>query len=395
MSPSRSTPESVFSCSARPARARARWPWRSPASYRASARGPGRAPCACRGWRRRELPRRRSRPRSGSSSKIRPARSSWSASTTTSPSASRTGPGRGRRCWLGVPEALGGVGLEGFEARRTTRLSGGEQQRLALAGALAPDPAILVLDEPTANLDPGGALAFAARLHELHRRRRTTIVLIEHRVELAWAMADRVLALGPDGPLDLGTPDEVLERDPARDWSRRGSGCPRSWNDGWWRRPTGRPTRSTPRVTSAEGRRTTGRWSEPPGSPSATRRAGRCPWRHRPDDRRGRADRPRRAERQRQVDARTPPRRPAAARRRVGPPRGLRARPACPPAELARRAGYLFQDPEQQFLADRVADEVAMGLRSGERSAAAGLMAELGLPLERFARSQPLRPVGR
>ena len=63
-----------------------------------------------------------------------------------------------------IPEALAEAGLAGLERRRTTRLSGGQQQRLALAGALAPLPGILVLDEPTANLDPAGARAFAERL---------------------------------------------------------------------------------------------------------------------------------------------------------------------------------------------------------------------------------------
>src|SRR5207244_1372532 len=58
-----------------------------------------------------------------------------------------------------VPEALAGVGLRGFDNRRSTRLSGGEQQRVAIAGVLAPGPGVLVLDEPTAHLDPAGAEA--------------------------------------------------------------------------------------------------------------------------------------------------------------------------------------------------------------------------------------------
>ena len=70
-----------------------------------------------------------------------------------------------------VPEALVEVGLGGLERRRTTKLSGGQQQRLALAGALAPRPGILVLDEPTANLDPPAARAFAARLATLRLSR--------------------------------------------------------------------------------------------------------------------------------------------------------------------------------------------------------------------------------
>ena len=94
-----------------------------------------------------------------------------------------------------VPEVIGEVGLGGLERRRSNRLSGGQRQRLALAGVLAPRPGILVLDEPTANLDPAGAAAFFERLALLRSQGPTTIVLIEHRVDLAWPLADLVLAL--------------------------------------------------------------------------------------------------------------------------------------------------------------------------------------------------------
>ena len=69
-----------------------------------------------------------------------------------------------------VPEALAEVGLDGLGRRRSSRLSGGQQQRLALAGVLAPRPGVLVLDEPTANLDPAGADAFLDRLAAHPRR---------------------------------------------------------------------------------------------------------------------------------------------------------------------------------------------------------------------------------
>ncbi|MBA2374196.1 MAG: ABC transporter ATP-binding protein, partial [Chloroflexi bacterium] len=112
-----------------------------------------------------------------------------------------------------VPVALAAVGLEGLERHRSNRLSGGQQQRLALAGVLAAEPGLLVLDEPTANLDPDAAADLFERLAELRSSRTTTIVLVEHRVDAAWPLADRVLALGHQGEqIDVGRPAEVLAR---------------------------------------------------------------------------------------------------------------------------------------------------------------------------------------
>jgi energy-coupling factor transport system ATP-binding protein len=112
-----------------------------------------------------------------------------------------------------VPEALESVGLKGFEERRSTRLSGGEQQRVALAGVLAPRPRVLVLDEPTAHLDPEGTAAVLSVIAALRARRDTTVVLIEHRAKLAWPLADLVLALDDEGrPIDAGAPEGVLQR---------------------------------------------------------------------------------------------------------------------------------------------------------------------------------------
>ena len=102
---------------------------------------------------------------------------------------------------------------QGLERRRSNRLSGGQQQRLALAGVLAASPGCLVLDEPTANLDPDGAAALFDRLRALRAARSTTMVLIEHHVEDAWPLADLVLALDREGSvIDVGAPDVVLAR---------------------------------------------------------------------------------------------------------------------------------------------------------------------------------------
>jgi energy-coupling factor transport system ATP-binding protein len=111
-----------------------------------------------------------------------------------------------------VPQALADVGLADRPRAVTATLSGGQRQRLALAGAMAPDPALLVLDEPTANLDPAGADAFMARLAQLKRRGSTTMVIVEHRLDDAWPLADHLLVLGRDGrPLAQGLPDKVVE----------------------------------------------------------------------------------------------------------------------------------------------------------------------------------------
>src|SRR3954471_8907848 len=102
------------------------------------------------------------------------------------------------RIWAAVRSALDGVGFRYDTGHRTDALSGGEQQRLALAGVLALRPALLLLDEPTANLDPPGA----ALVREAIARAQdagTTLILIEHRVTEALPLVDRVVVLEPGG----------------------------------------------------------------------------------------------------------------------------------------------------------------------------------------------------
>jgi energy-coupling factor transport system ATP-binding protein len=271
-----------------------------------------------------------------------------------------------------VPEALGEVGLGGYERRRPNRLSGGEQQRLALAGVLAPRPEILVLDEPTANLDPPAASAFFARLAALRETRSTTIVLVEHRVDAAWPLADAVLALGSDGrPIDLGAPDLVLARSGA---AMRAAGI---WLPG-------------ERVRAARRR--------PPTVGNLIGEA-RDVWfgydRERTAVRGGSL-----AVKEGERIALTGPNgsgkstlgrllvgllKPQAGTVRLG----QRDPARLPASELARMAGYVFQDPERQFLTGTVGDEVRLGLRGEEHAGVDDLMRHLSLPLEQFADRSP------
>ena len=110
--------------------------------------------------------------------------------------------------WPTVDAALEAVGFRYGRDRPTSALSGGEKQRLALAGVLALRPGLLLLDEPTAQLDPAGA----HQVREvLGRLRDTTLVLVEHRVAEALPLVDRVVVLEPGGGvLSDGPPEAVF-----------------------------------------------------------------------------------------------------------------------------------------------------------------------------------------
>jgi energy-coupling factor transporter ATP-binding protein EcfA2 len=113
--------------------------------------------------------------------------------------------------WPLVDEALAAVGFAYGRDHPTDALSGGEQQRLALAGTLALRPDLLLLDEPTANLDADGA----NRLREVLRRivgdRGLTLVLVEHRVSDSLALVDRVVVVEAGGGVIAdGRPDDVF-----------------------------------------------------------------------------------------------------------------------------------------------------------------------------------------
>jgi len=111
-----------------------------------------------------------------------------------------------------VAWALQAVGLEGFEQRSPTELSGGEKQRLAIAAVLAMRPRVLVLDEPTASLDPGGASDVLRVLSELRQTTPLTIVMATQDSEVVAEQADRLIVLDGGRIVLEGTPDDLLSK---------------------------------------------------------------------------------------------------------------------------------------------------------------------------------------
>lgn len=117
--------------------------------------------------------------------------------------------------WPRVEESLAAVGLSVPLDHSTTELSGGQKQRLALASILAMGPGLLLLDEPTANLDPSGVAEVRGAVEAVVEKTGATMVVVEHRVDVWASLVDRVIvvadgAIAADGPLR-----EVLEQQAA------------------------------------------------------------------------------------------------------------------------------------------------------------------------------------
>ncbi len=109
-----------------------------------------------------------------------------------------------------VAWALAAVGIEGFRQRAVCELSGGEKQRVAIASVLAMRPAVLVLDEPLANLDAAGAALVLDSLRRLHRETGLAVLVIEHKTGAILPLADRVLIMDRGRIVRDGQPETVF-----------------------------------------------------------------------------------------------------------------------------------------------------------------------------------------
>jgi iron(III) transport system ATP-binding protein len=116
-----------------------------------------------------------------------------------------------------VSEALELVGLAGLEGRYPSELSGGQQQRVALARALAPQPAVVLLDEPWSNIDPLLRASMRDELCAILRAADVTTVLVTHDREEAFSLADRIAVMDEGSILQAGAPEEIYFQ-PATRW---------------------------------------------------------------------------------------------------------------------------------------------------------------------------------
>ncbi|WP_417509112.1 ABC transporter ATP-binding protein [Microbacterium sp.] len=112
--------------------------------------------------------------------------------------------------WSRVRDALDAVGLDVPLDRSTKALSGGQKQRLALAGILAMQPGLVLLDEPTANLDPEGVVEVRDAVRRMLEARPATLIVVEHRLDVWLPLITRVIVVGDGGVVADGTPDAVL-----------------------------------------------------------------------------------------------------------------------------------------------------------------------------------------
>ncbi len=113
--------------------------------------------------------------------------------------------------WRRVDESLEAVGMTAYRLKSPNKLSGGQKQRVAIAGVMAMRPQCIVLDEPTAMLDPNGRKDVIRTVRELNRREGITVLLITHYMEEV-VHADRVIVMD-DGKIVMdGTPRQIFSR---------------------------------------------------------------------------------------------------------------------------------------------------------------------------------------
>ena len=110
-------------------------------------------------------------------------------------------------------DAAAFVGLdEGLLDKSPFELSGGQKRRVAIAGVIAMEPRVLILDEPSAGLDPAGRRSLLENIRSYHRQKGTTVVMVSHSMDEVAENVDRIIVLADAGVVMSGTPHEVFSR---------------------------------------------------------------------------------------------------------------------------------------------------------------------------------------
>ena len=113
--------------------------------------------------------------------------------------------------WTRVNKSLEAVGMTAFRHRSPNKLSGGQKQRVAIAGVMAMQPKCIILDEPTAMLDPNGRKEVLQAVHELNKNQGITVILITHYMEEV-IDSDQVFVMDQGHIVMEGTPKEIFSR---------------------------------------------------------------------------------------------------------------------------------------------------------------------------------------
>lgn len=113
--------------------------------------------------------------------------------------------------WKRVDKSLRNVGMSEYREHSPNKLSGGQKQRVAIAGVMAMEPKCIILDEPTAMLDPNGRREVLRAVHELNEKKGVTIILITHYMEEVVG-ADRVYVMDQGKVVMEGTPREIFSQ---------------------------------------------------------------------------------------------------------------------------------------------------------------------------------------
>ena len=140
--------------------------------------------------------------------------------------------------WRRVDESLEAVGMTAYRLQSPNKLSGGQKQRVAIAGVMAMRPQCIILDEPTAMLDPNGRKEVIRTLRELNRVEKITVLLITHYMEEA-VHADRIIVMD-DGRIVMdGKPRELFSR--VRELKSHGLDVPQATELAWELKEAGMP----------------------------------------------------------------------------------------------------------------------------------------------------------